>query len=350
MDDDLSGVDIAGMSEQIGKDLFGDEQVADPVGSPAVAAPSPTPAEKPLVVPSETNPNTNAAPAPIAATPAVSGEIPAAPAPIDPTVSAPKSWKPEVAATWNALPVEVRAEIARRESDFHNGLTQYKEAAGFGKQVQQVLAPFMQTLQYYKIDPMQQINSLMRAHHTLALGTPAEKQAMLRQMDRDYNLGLGQSAAAPDQGPYLDPAVQALQERLGGLESQQRSEQIARFNQQQIEIQRKVETFAKDPKNAYFDECAAQIEFNVKGGMSLEDAYQHAIWQNPTTRAKEIERLAKETASSRESAERSAAQAAAKAAAKNKRPADKGVHPTVKPGSIDDTLQKTLADIKARSH
>ena len=56
---------------------------------------------------------------------------------------APSSWKPAAKAAWNALPEPVRAEIYRREGDFHAGLKDIKENADFGQSIHKVMQPYL---------------------------------------------------------------------------------------------------------------------------------------------------------------------------------------------------------------
>lgn len=335
--------DFQAAADQIGADLLGDDLSSDhdddditaaptPAATPAAPAPAPTDLGNGATATATAAPGTPA-PAPITS----------APTPADPLLVAPKTWKPDVAARWGEIPDWARAEIARREDDFYKGLDQYKQYAGTGKQLQQTLAPYLQTLQQYNIDPFQQISSLMRAHHTLALGSAQEKRAMLETLNRDYNLGLDFG-----QAPYVDPAVEALQKQVQDLQSHTQRTQDQQRAERQAQAQREIEAFAADPKNAYFDECADEIAILIRQGMPLADAYSKAVWMNPTTRAKEVARLQSEQSAATEKAAREAAEKA-KQASGTRRPAQKPGSPTAPKGSLDETLSATLAEIKNRN-
>ena len=59
----------------------------------------------------------------------------------EPEIAPPNTWKKDVAAKWNALPPEVRAEVARREADFHKGIEQYRGAAQFAAAMDKAIQP-----------------------------------------------------------------------------------------------------------------------------------------------------------------------------------------------------------------
>jgi len=281
--------------------------------------------------------------------PGATAEPSPAPAPTDPLLSAPKTWKADAAAQWAALPEGIRAEIHRREENMFAGIEQYKQDAGLGRQFIQSIQQYIPTLQQYGIDPFQQVRSLMEAHHTLALGSPQQKAAMLRRLDHDYKLGIFDQAGQQLEAPFLDPAVANLQSQLqdvnSRLENRERQEAAAR----QSSARTAVEAFASDPKNQYFDECSNEIAMLVQQALPLADAYERAIWLNPGTRAKEIARLnAAQVASAEAERKANAAKAAAGTAGKPRASA-KPSGPAAAVGSLDETLAEQLAAIKARN-
>jgi hypothetical protein len=123
-----AGLDLAAAGEQLSADLFG--------GSPEV------PVEDDLGLGGE------------GAAPPVEEKVAApttAPVVTDPTASAlqaPKTWRPEAAAKFSALPPEVQQEVLKREEDIFKGLEAYKADAGIGKAVKSVLQPYMKFKTY----------------------------------------------------------------------------------------------------------------------------------------------------------------------------------------------------------
>lgn len=303
---------------------------SNPAGT---AEPAPAPAPAALAVGS----NTPAAPA---------SEPAAAPAP-DPLAEPPKTWRKEAAAVWAALPAEAKAEIAKREEDIFRGIESYRTDATFGKSVQTTLAPYMPVLKQYNIDPVEQISGLMKAHHTLALGTPEEKVQLFRQLVSDYGINLEQVAAEP---AFVDPTVQHLQKELQGVKSTLSETQKREHDRQVAEYTQAVEKFASDPKNVHFEAVANDMVTLMQSKVcaTLEQAYEKAVWTNPVTRAKEIERIQTEAQAKREAEAAERVKKARDASGANVRASVKSGSAAAPLGTIDDTLQETLAAIKAR--
>ncbi len=313
----------AGVSD-ISESLFGTSEAApgEGEGLEGVAAPEA----------GESAPQ-DAAPAPEAAAPVA--EVP----------PPPRTWKPEVAAKWAAIDPEVRQEILRREENIFQGIEAYKSRAEFGDRFQRTLQPYMQTLQQYNLDPLQQVGNLLQAHHILSLGTPEQKQMMFARIAADYGINTG------GETPYVDPQVAALQRDLQNLQSRLSSREQSEAANIRAGLQREIETFAADPAHVYFNEVANDIAGLLKSGVArdLKDAYERAVWANPVTRSKEQARVAAETA--KKSAEEAAARAAAakKATSANVQSSAKAASGTAPRGTIEDTMQATLAAIRSRA-
>lgn len=270
----------------------------------------------------------------------------------DPAAAAlepPKTWRKEAAATWAALPAEAKAEILKREEDIFKGIEAYKADAGFGKSLKGVMAPYMPILQQYNIDPVAQVQQLMNAHHTLALGTPQQKAALFQQLARDYQIDLGQLTATGE-APYIDPAVKDLQTQLQAVKSQLSSAEQARFTEVRQGLEKQIDAFAQDPANVHFNDVANDMAVLLEKGVckTLPEAYERAVWMNPAVRAKEVARQQAEA--SKKAADDAAAKAAAarKSTAANVRTSAKSGSAAAPLGSMDDTLAEALAAIKAR--
>lgn len=267
------------------------------------------------------------------------------PTTVAPTVNAPNTWRPEASKHFATLPPEVQQEVLKREEDMFKGIEQYKTDANFGKNIGQVMAPYMETLQKYGVQPEAQIADMMQAHYTLAFGSNDQKVQLLQQIAKDYGVNLGQS------DEYIDPQVQGLQGQIGQLQHQLKSMQLHQQNERMQQINQEVSAFQQDPANIYFDELADDMANLLRTGAckTLKQAYETSLWANPTVRAKEMSRQEaerKETASKEEAARVGAAKAATAANLKLKsKPGGSAATPT---GSMRDTIQETLDSIYSR--
>lgn len=262
-------------------------------------------------------------------------------------IEAPKSWRKEAAAEFAKLSPVIRDEITKREDDIFKGIEGYKADASFGKTINNVLAPFMPTLQQYNIDPVAQISGLMQAHFTLATGSTEQKLELFQRIAADYGVDL---SGLGGEAPYTDPQVKALQTKLDALESKTRGFEEASASQQRGVLEGQVKTFAENPANIHFKDLTQPMAALLKSGAatSLEDAYEKALWQNPLTRAKEIERQQAEITRKQQEEAKAKVSASRKATSTNVKTTAKSASAATPLGTIDDTLEQALNAIRSR--
>lgn len=237
------------------------------------------------------------------------------------------------------------------------GLEGYKADANLGKSFSQVLAPFQPMLAQTNTDPARLTQEFLSTHVRLLNSTPEQKVQEIMNIAKMYGIEL--PAGQPDpNAPYLDPEVKALRDELASVKSQlsgqaQQQARIQAAEQERIRasLNAEINAFAADPANVYFNDVANDIATLLKSGAAkdLKDAYQQAIWLNPATRAKELDREATARAAAAQEEARKKAEDAAKATAANVRTKAKQASGTAALGSIDDTLKETLAAIKSRA-
>lgn len=322
-------LDLDGAIDSIGTEIV--SRPEEPGEAELEATPA-APAEPAEPAPVTEAPETPETPA----TPATEPVVPSVPA-----TKAPPTWRPEASAEWAKIPETVQQEILKREADMFSGLEQYKTQAQAASGVMSAIQPFMPILQQHNIQPEVMVKNLLSAQYTLATGSPQQKTAMLQRLAKDYGVEWGADAQ------MLDPQVSEHDQRLARLEQNWMQDVQSRTMQE-------VQTFASElgqdgkPLRPYFDDVANDIVGLIKSGQAadLSDAYEKAVWLNPGTRAKEVERL--KAATQRQAQE--AAEAARKAEAANVRTSAKAVTAGSPVGSMDDTLMETLKDIKSRVH
>lgn len=270
---------------------------------------------------------------------------------------APTSWKPELAAKWDAIDPDLKAEIHRREEDSARGFTEIKPQLDLGKRFGEAIKPFEVELARFKVDPVALTQNLMAAHRTLSLGSDQEKQTMLARLAADYKIPLprgGGNGAAGDpsfgEPGWVDPELKALREELNTLKSGLQNTAQAQMDARRAELAREVTAFAQDPANPHFDEVTAEIAeimAQTQGKSTLKEAYEKAIWQNPAVRTKLIAAQADKARTDKEAEDKKAAETARLNALKP-RSRSKDAGASAAAGSIDDTLKETLKVIQAR--
>lgn len=280
-------------------------------------------------------------------------EVPAEVAAVtpDPADAAPKTWRKEASAHWAALPSEIKAEVLKRESDMFQGLEGYKVDATFGKSMKTVVGPYENILRANNMDPVQTVGGLMQSHYLLATGTQEQKAELFQRIAKDYNVDLTQFAGTPaGDAPYIDPAVAALQKELQTVQSTLNATAQTQRAQREAEVGKSVNDFAANTDNIYWgdvaDDMAALLSKGTAG--TLQEAYDKAVWLNPVTRAKEIARTTAETNAKAAAETKARIDKAKLATAANVRTKARIGSAATPLGSLDDTLEASLAAIKAR--
>ena len=211
-----------------------------------------------------------------------------------PTV-APKTWRTEAIGEWDKLPPVVKAEIIKREEDFHRGIEGYRFDADIGRKMQEIYMPYGELLNAHNVDPYQLAKGLLDTHVRMSLtSTPLEvKERMLLKMAQDYGVDLAK--IDPQYQHEEDPTVKALRSELDGIKSKLTQREQEEQNQIRASISTEIDNFAKNPENIYFDDVAQDMVMLLRGGAkSLKDAYDKAVLMNPVVREKERARIEEE--------------------------------------------------------
>lgn len=320
--------DYASLAATISEDLFGGSTEEPP--SPEDEPGEPKDSEDPPKPPAES--------------------LPTDPAPADPPpVTAPKTWRPEAAAKFAALPPDVQTEILKREEDMFRGIEGYKADATLGQTLKTIVTPHLQLLQSQGLDPIQQLDGLMRAHVALSTAPQEQKLAFFNKLAQDYGVDMSALGA---EAPYVDPQVLALQKQLGELQSRLsgREQQEAAAARERLEAE--LTAFAADPAHPHFDDVANDIAALLRSGAApdLKTAYEKAVWMNPQTRAKEQARQATEAAAKAKEEAAARTAKARKATSANVQTRAKVGGGTAPRSSMDETLQATYAEIMSREN
>lgn len=256
----------------------------------------------------------------------------------------PKSWKKEMYGFWENLDPVVQDYVEQRELQMRDGLEKDRGDANLGRVMRDVMSPYSEMLKTQGIDESVMVRNLMNAHYRLSTADEAGKRDLINQIAQSYNVPLD------GETQKVDPAIQALQNHIRGIEYKLNASHEQALQQAHDRVTSEVEAFASDPEHGFFDEVSDEIVPLINAGYSLEDAYEKAIWLNPVTRQKEIDRVAKEASDKALEQAKQEAETARKAKAANVRGRDTAKASTEPKGTIDDTLKETYRDIQSRSH
>lgn len=348
--DETSSVDVEAAASQIGSELFGEQQAADgeDKGEGQGGSDNGEASTEVVEPPAEVKKGADAEAKPTKGDGTKVEENSEA---VQDT-GAPKTWTKEALAKWATIDPVVQKEILKREEDMLKGITEYKERADLGTRYDAVVEPYRAILDAEKIDPVQLFTAFSANHYLLSKGTDAQKIGIAANMVEHYKIPLAGLLEFMGAQEELDPEIKALRAEVAQLKTGITQRSTAERDAMQKKIDAEVEAFANDPANIYFDELAADIQQLFEKGLvnNMPEAYEKAIWINPSTRAKETQRLADVKAA--EATKAAEDRAREKAAAQ-------GDHLSVKPhqrdgtvvtaGSMDDTLKETMRKIQARA-
>lgn len=296
--------------------------------------------------------------------------IKAAPAATVTELPVPKSWAKEMHPIWDKLAkgVPLTAEESRKAATYYNeregqmakGAEGYRSDAEYGRALKGVLSKHDDILKQHGLDAPTAVEFLFNSHRQLSNPDRNAAQAYLGLVAQKYGLKL-EAAAAPDpNAPKPDPALQALQDQVRKLTQTMTQRQEQEFQAHREKTANDVNTFAdaKDekgnPKSPYFEECADHICTLLKGdpNMTLEAAYQAAVWANPVTRQKELNRLQQETETENRKKAEAAAQKAKRATSTNVRGRDTNrapQAPAANLNNLDEVMTEVHEEIKQRA-
>lgn len=265
-------------------------------------------------------------------------------------VGAPATWTKDGVAEWAGISQRAQQEILKREEDMFRGLEQYREKAEIGQKYEGVIEPYRAMLAAEQIDPVGLFESFAGNHYLLTRGTPEQKLSLAANMISHYGIDVTDLVARMGSQAQIDPAIQELQKHISGLESKltarETSENEARF----ATFRSEVDAFSRDPKNIHFEEVANDMAalLNAKGATSLTDAYEKAIWANPVTRQKELDRVNTDRKASEDAARAAKLKLVKSSTAADVKTSAKNRDGTAPVGSMDDTLKSKMEEIASR--
>lgn len=193
----------------------------------------------------------------------------------------PTSWSAEAKAEFSKLPRQVQDAISKREAEVHKGFTALDEDRNLGKQMKDVITPYLPIIQAEGGNALTAVRTLLNSAYVLRQGSPEQKISLVKQLCSQYGIPLeGVTATSPN--PQVPPQPQ----QQPGL-TREEIAQIAREEQRNARLQTEVDTFAADPANAHYQTVKQHMAALLMGGaaMTLKDAYEQACNAHPQVRS-----------------------------------------------------------------
>ena len=153
--------------------------------------------------------------------------------------------------------------------------------AQFADQMQEVLNPYMNTIQGLGIDAPKAVKALMEADHALRYSNPQEKRQYFARLAQSYGVNLNDVGYDLPQQVNVDPTIYALQNELNNVRGEVQGWKQQQEQQQNQALLGEINNFSQ--KAEHFEEARPAMIQLLQSGMAtdLDDAYEKAIRLNP---------------------------------------------------------------------
>lgn len=201
----------------------------------------------------------------------------------------PRSYTNAVKAKWAELPEDVRQDLIKREREVELGFTKMDEERTFGRQMKDTINPYMPVIQSMGYEAPKVIQSLLNSAYVLKTGTPEQKLKHLRQIAESYGVdprGLQIPATA------ISPEIASLQRELAQLKGERNQEVTFKQQQEKEVVNQTIREFAADTDaHPHFEAVRPRMAalLSANQAQNLQDAYEQAIYADPTIRSTLLE-------------------------------------------------------------
>jgi len=260
-------------------------------------------------------------------------------------IKRPTTWKKEYRDVWDKMqegkPLD-KAEFVKfaeyanqREAEYKKGVSTYKAEADNARQLTDAIGPFIPELQKHGIHPVAWIQSLGRAHYTLANGTYDQKIQAFNRLAQDYGIQLNSDSLQMPEQAYVDPYQQQLMQQLQATQQQVQQLSAIREQEENARLTQEISRVSSDKERfPHFEMVREDMAQLLERGLApnLETAYAKAVRMNDEAYKLEQEKLLRSA-----STQASKAQQVAKAKAT-----------AVSPKSVTPSGQVSKGDAKDR--
>lgn len=275
---------------------------------------------------------------------------PSAPAPaVEPPLweRPPASWnkRQDLLDPWKVADTKLREMIWTREEQMNAGVLPLKEKAKLADAINEVAAPYMNTMRGLGVDLPKAVQGLMYADNILRTAPRDQAKAYLLQLAKTYNIQIGEGDGL-NQAPQ-DPNYHALYNEITNIRGEVKSWQQQQAEAQQAQQAEEINRFAL--KAEFFEEARPTMIRLLQGGVAtdIEDAYKKALRLDEDLSGKVAERTQAQTLATQSAAADKAAKAA-KLAAVSVKTSTPGVSTTTKAQDRRAILEEAFSGIDAR--
>lgn len=223
--------------------------------------------------------------------------------PQDAAIEPPKSWSAEDRAAWAELPRKAQETILRREMDADRALSERDQRVKDLEPLAEVLAPYRESHARMGLPQSEAVARALGWAEAIQRNPDQAFRALMQSVGYDPNRLFHQPQA--NEVAPRDPELDALRAELAAIKQHTEAQDM----QSTAAL---IDAFAKDPSHLHFEAVRQDMAMLIKanGSLSLQDAYDRAIWANPAVREKlRAEERAKEVEAQRKATAEQAARA-----------------------------------------
>lgn len=255
-------------------------------------------------------------------------------------IDLPPSWKKDMQDRWGKIDADTQKYVIQREKEMHEGLEKDRGDADLGRLMRDTMTPYEALFDERDIDAPQAVKYLLQNHYALSKGTNEQKIELLNQLARSYGINTKGSEKP-------DSQVTSLTQRLESVENNINASHQRTLQATTTRIETEVNAFADE--HPLFDDLKDDIAKFISAGDDLDEAYERALWANPVTRVKEMDRLKQEEAKVSQKQEKLETEEAKKAQSVNVKGLDTKKSPTAKKGKMFDDMPDMYREIQNRN-
>jgi len=219
-------------------------------------------------------------------------------------IKRPTTWKKEYRDVWDKMqegkPLD-KAEFVKfaeyanqREAEYKKGVSTYKAEADNARQLTDAIGPFIPELQKHGIHPVAWIQSLGRAHYTLANGNYDQKIQAFNRLAQDYGIQLNSDSLQMPEQAYVDPYQQQLMQQLQATQQQVQQLSAIREQEENARLTQEISRVSSDKERfPHFEMVREDMAQLLERGLApnLETAYAKAVRMNDEAYKLEQEKL-----------------------------------------------------------
>jgi len=203
------------------------------------------------------------------------------------SIRPPASWSAQAKADFAALPPHIQKEVSKREGDIDKGFRERAEQLKRYEPLEAVIAPHRQKWSVAGVDEATAVKQLLAASDWLDRN-PTEA---LTHLARQYGVNiasLGQGNSPQPSGETGQPPAQPdpVANEIQGLRQELQALKQGKEQETQQTYVSQIEAFAANPENLYFENVKPAMAKLLQAGLveTLPEAYERAIWADPTIR------------------------------------------------------------------